>query len=669
MKQLTCEMCGSTDLLKEGGVFVCQTCGCKYSVEEAKKMMAEGTVQVASTVKPDNIEQIKNFLKIANNAYDAGNHKEAEEYSNKIIEIDPENAEGWLIKGKAAGWQSTGYNDRVEESISAWTYALMYVPEDSRTSMVATIVGELTGLAMASVTMRCNNFANYCSEDNLNSIKNTVDKLLEQIDTMFSVAKFDVDQSTFKNLFAKQMNGAAVEGSNASDKNFGPDDSDRSRYAWNRYTEEQDLCLSLLSKAYDICDNEDTCLTICENYIAIAKNVRDSCSYTFEPGGAYGVSRYVRDYSFTTEAKKSRTETIDNWEKKRDSFDPKLRKASAERIKKLITTERKKKQIEAGKTKYWEEHVEEKVALEKEKSELTRRIESIGQQKLDNLERKELNKINENIVEKKKEMSSLGLFKGKEKKAIQAEIDELSKQASTLSSRVKIIDDGYDAEIATVDSRIQEINREFSKSRGEINLDVHPEQFVIYAEDGTYLITGHQLFEYVRSLYAGDYHVGTGTEDDEKIFNATKAAFEVAKSLNNLMAAFGIGKEDNSEYVDDPNAIKLYRIPIYDYRDKSKIEQSGVSVSYSAYSEEGVITRKIQIESNDDSKKDESIKLFINLATSFIYGLTKDATIDEIHEYLISGAYGLLEDKEIIMDDLKLRIKTKDNIVVYISKA
>ena len=46
MKQLTCEMCGSTDLMKQDGVFVCQSCGTKYSVEEAKKMMVEGTVQV-----------------------------------------------------------------------------------------------------------------------------------------------------------------------------------------------------------------------------------------------------------------------------------------------------------------------------------------------------------------------------------------------------------------------------------------------------------------------------------------------------------------------------------------------------------------------------------------------------------------------------------------------
>ena len=54
MKQLTCEMCGSTDLMKQDGVFVCQSCGTKYSVEEAKKMMVEGTVDVTvSTVKFD----------------------------------------------------------------------------------------------------------------------------------------------------------------------------------------------------------------------------------------------------------------------------------------------------------------------------------------------------------------------------------------------------------------------------------------------------------------------------------------------------------------------------------------------------------------------------------------------------------------------------------------
>ena len=54
MKQLICEMCGSADLIKQDGVFVCQACGCKYSVEEARKMMIEGTVSIDGVVKTRN---------------------------------------------------------------------------------------------------------------------------------------------------------------------------------------------------------------------------------------------------------------------------------------------------------------------------------------------------------------------------------------------------------------------------------------------------------------------------------------------------------------------------------------------------------------------------------------------------------------------------------------
>ncbi len=123
MKQLTCEMCGSTDLVKQDGYFVCQSCGCKYSVEEAKKMMIEGTVEVTGTVKVDDSSKVDNFFTMAENAYEAGNQKEAEQYCNKIIEIDPTHSEAWLLKGIVSGWQSTGANLRMDEFISCITNA------------------------------------------------------------------------------------------------------------------------------------------------------------------------------------------------------------------------------------------------------------------------------------------------------------------------------------------------------------------------------------------------------------------------------------------------------------------------------------------------------------------------------------------------------------------
>ena len=93
MKQLTCEMCGSTDLLKDGGVFVCQSCGCKYSVEEAKKMMVEGTVDVQGTVKVDNSEFVQKYLANARRAKEKEDWEETEKYYNMVEQNDPSNIE------------------------------------------------------------------------------------------------------------------------------------------------------------------------------------------------------------------------------------------------------------------------------------------------------------------------------------------------------------------------------------------------------------------------------------------------------------------------------------------------------------------------------------------------------------------------------------------------
>lgn len=90
MKQLTCEMCGSTDLMKQDGVFVCQSCGTKYSVEEARKLMIEGTVDVTgSTVKVDTSAELENLYQIARRAKDDNNGENAAKYYDMILVKDP----------------------------------------------------------------------------------------------------------------------------------------------------------------------------------------------------------------------------------------------------------------------------------------------------------------------------------------------------------------------------------------------------------------------------------------------------------------------------------------------------------------------------------------------------------------------------------------------------
>lgn len=105
MKPLTCEMCGSTNLIKENGVFVCQSCGTKFSVEEAKKMMVEGTVSIAGTatvegsVKIDAQEELENLYELARRAKRKWDFENIHKYYNEILVLDPKS------------WEATFYSE------------------------------------------------------------------------------------------------------------------------------------------------------------------------------------------------------------------------------------------------------------------------------------------------------------------------------------------------------------------------------------------------------------------------------------------------------------------------------------------------------------------------------------------------------------------------------
>lgn len=94
MKALVCELCTGNEIIKQDGYYVCQHCGTKYSVEEAKRMMIEGTVDVSgSTVKVDNSSFVKKYLENARRAYGKEDWEEVEKYYNMVEQNAPHNME------------------------------------------------------------------------------------------------------------------------------------------------------------------------------------------------------------------------------------------------------------------------------------------------------------------------------------------------------------------------------------------------------------------------------------------------------------------------------------------------------------------------------------------------------------------------------------------------
>ena len=103
MQAIKCEMCNSIDVVKDGDYFVCQSCGTKYTVEAAKKMMIEGTVDVQGTVKVDNSAFVEKYLSNARRAYEKEDWEEVEKYYNMVEQNAPHNMEAVFFSsfGKA----------------------------------------------------------------------------------------------------------------------------------------------------------------------------------------------------------------------------------------------------------------------------------------------------------------------------------------------------------------------------------------------------------------------------------------------------------------------------------------------------------------------------------------------------------------------------------------
>ena len=496
MKQLTCEMCGSTDLLKQDGVFVCQSCGCKYSVEEAKKMMIEGVVEVSGTVKVDNSDQVTNFLIMANSAYMAGNNKEAEDYCNKIIEIDPHNAEAWLLKGIAATWQSTIANPRTDEFLKCYEKALKNADNyDDMECLAIKGYKEYHKLSLVMHKSKLNQIVKYPNSKsdqeflryNLQNILwgsklsiiyfQTVKTLNEGRPENEKIPRKDLDEiSGCNDLYVLKDEESVTAGITLWNNTFKEYKSSNggypSNYVANKMIEIGGVAIRIIESVIpdntnginDITDERKIkCITrACENLIKMKSDFKNVKSYTISYNN--GIKRYVTDKEFSLSYKNTLQQSI-------------------EKYKSILTIFQKMQQQERIK-KYWEEHKEEKQALENELNNITEKLNDLqskvdainnknapqiaeleakrGQQTTEEIERDKQRKL---IQDLDNQRYSLGIFHGRQKKEL---IARLEQERSKLDSMQKTAEEARKIYIEQINNQLLSIKDEGSELRAEI---------------------------------------------------------------------------------------------------------------------------------------------------------------------------------------------------------
>lgn len=95
MSQITCEICGGSDFVKQNDMFVCESCGMKYTAEEIRKLIGNET-------KTDNAEHTNDSAKMENlytrarKSLEVDDLEHAAEYYKEILDERPDDWEAYF---------------------------------------------------------------------------------------------------------------------------------------------------------------------------------------------------------------------------------------------------------------------------------------------------------------------------------------------------------------------------------------------------------------------------------------------------------------------------------------------------------------------------------------------------------------------------------------------
>jgi hypothetical protein len=477
MKKLTCELCESTDFVKQDGVFVCQSCGMKYSMEEARNLMRDdGDAAIvpagAAPAPAKNNSQIENLLKMAQTSYDSKNYAQAEEFCNRVIELDSLNYAAWKLKGEAINYQISTSNQRILEVYNCIMTSYRVLSDEEKEEKGFEVLSSLKDCLEGEMTFWIDRFeADRPTDAALKRVKEAYVDAYNKMTKAFQEMGFDDAlegyQKNFDNLFCRKCNSICVSAWKTTVAyNYFRDDLDNLGKYWNRnrYKKESgtdyfrpgdEIFSTFLDETGNLIDLLEYCTEQFndETPFDTKKNIYDNIAYFYEvPCNQYSYKAMV---STTTNGYGAVTNRYEYYEISKFLTDGAInirkgKMAEYERKSKLVDSERRVAEAKAEqekkdrrKAEYWEAHAAEKEQLDAEAAELNAKRESLRQQiaemdaavapQMKQLEQ-ERNKVLPSeeaykaqyriVSDLESQIAGCGIFKGKLKKELQAKLSE-----------------------------------------------------------------------------------------------------------------------------------------------------------------------------------------------------------------------------------------------------
>ena len=324
MAALVCDLCGGRLIMGAGGIATCDSCGMEHSADRMKEKIQE----IKGVVQVDNTHLIDNYMRMAQNAYNSNNKEEAENYCNKIIEIAPTHQQAWLLKGRAAGWQSTLSNIRFSEAINCFANAIEYTDKEGKEAIIDECQQEVKELAEALLRLRGERFAKWPDEEEKAGFYNDLTAVLQAILQFFETVGSLINKDELMAPLATIIHNSVMNAWNnvvrptfGNDHNGHPDD-----YELKRLIVRAGHCTDLLERAINLSEsdfeNDIQCYT---DLIAIHWYLINAQSYSYETvhvrdsnwdGSPIYENKYVKSKSLTDEAKRQRRQLITTYEAK-----------------------------------------------------------------------------------------------------------------------------------------------------------------------------------------------------------------------------------------------------------------------------------------------------------------------------------------------------------------